>query len=157
MEQPKLYRKRYIPDVVDYLDKDEIVSISNGVIITKWRVINPRDDIAYGVSCYYMDRGVKISKVFDADEEFVYYYCDIIETEKNENGDYIFNDLLLDVIIYADGFVKVIDTGELADAMEQGLITAEQVKKALKSLDYLLNEIYSERFHKLSKLIDETL
>ena len=151
----RLYRKRFIPDQTDCLDKDEIIGISDNRLITRWRAIKPRGDIGAGVSCYYIDKNIKVSKIYDAAGDFKYYYCDIIETERNADGDYIFSDLLLDVIIYADGSVKVIDAAEVADALDLGLIDVRLAKKALRALDYLLNEIYEGRFKELSKPADE--
>ena len=126
---------------------------SSEILITKWKTIKPRADIARGASCYHLKKGIKISKVFDANNKFVYYYCDIIDTEETTDG-YVFHDLLLDVIIYPDGFVKVADIGEIADALEEGLVTVEAAKKSLRAIDYLLNEIYEKRFGALSAAVD---
>mgnify|MGYP000358628231 CR=1 FL=1 len=54
----------------------------------------------------------------------VYWYCDIIETHYDEKENiYTFNDLLIDVIVYPDGQVEVLDMDEFADAMEQGILS----------------------------------
>lgn len=83
--------------------------------MTKWNILKPRKDIDHGISVYYMKEGFKISKVFDAADRLVYWYCDIIETEyrPNENT-YIFHDLLIDVLIYPDKHVEVVDLDEFA-------------------------------------------
>ena len=68
----------------------------------------------------------------------------IIDTEYNDKEDtYIFTDLLADVLIYPDGKVKVVDIGEIAEAMEKGIIDDALVKKALVRLDKLLDIIYA--------------
>lgn len=51
--------------------------------------------------------------------------------------------MLADVLIYPDGKVKVVDLGEVAEAMEKGLIDDTLVKKALLSLDKLLEIVYT--------------
>ncbi len=85
----------------------------------------------------------------------VYYYCDIIDTEYNkEENSYIFSDLLADVIIYENGFVKVVDLAELADCLESGIISEKIVKDALRRLDSLLQIIYTNGFTKLSQLLE---
>ena len=63
---------------------------------------------------------------------FVYYYCDIIDTSFDENEKkYIFSDLLADVIVYKDGRVKVVDLGEIAEALENNLVSIDTGKKHL--------------------------
>lgn len=150
MEKPKIYRKRFIPNEVVFLKDDEIQYYDEDVIVTKWNVLKPRKDFSKGYSCYYIKKGYKVSKFLDDDENLVYYYCDIIETKYNaaENS-YLFIDLLADVIIYESGFVKVVDIGEIADALENNLIDIELAKRALKQLDELLDIIYKEGLKKL--------
>ena len=112
-------------------------------MVTKWDVLHPKAKFSHGVSCYYMDKGWKVSKFLNKDDELVYYYCDIIDTTYNaEENFYVFTDLLADVIIYEDGFVKVVDLGEIAEALEEGIITAREAKLSLSRLDALLEVIY---------------
>lgn len=144
MGLPKLYRKRFMPDETVYLKDDIITYQGENVIVTKWDVLHPKSKFSHGVSCYYMDKGWKISKFLNKEDKLVYYYCDIIDTAYNEEENfYIFTDLLADVIIYEDGFVKVVDLGEIADALEKGLITDREAKLSLSRLDALLEVIYS--------------
>ncbi|MBQ7757461.1 MAG: DUF402 domain-containing protein [Eubacterium sp.] len=144
MTLPKLYRKRFMPNEVVYLKDDIIVYQDENVMVTKWDVLHPKAKFSHGVSCYYMDKGWKISKFLNKNDELVYYYCDIIDTTFHaEENFYVFTDLLADVIIYEDGSVKVVDLGEIADALEEGIITDREVKLALRRLDALLEVIYS--------------
>lgn len=152
---PALYRRRYIPDETVRLQDDEILSVSDEIILTRWKALKPRKDFTHGRSCYFMKRGFKISYFIDEHECRIYTYCDIIETVFNEaENAYTFNDLLVDVIIYDNGFVKVLDLGEIADALEQELITVETAKKSLRLLDELLALIYSGRFSELSRYLE---
>lgn len=140
---PILYRKRLIPYETVLLKNDEILYRDRNVLVTKWKTLHPRDDFASGFSCYFIDRGYKISKFLDKNGKLVYYYCDIITTQYEKNTDtYTFLDLLVDVIIYPDGKVNVVDIGELSQALEENLITREELKKALESLDGLLKLVY---------------
>lgn len=144
MSDVKLIRKRLIPFESIRLDKDEIILNEDGVIVTKWNVIKPREDFQKGVSCYLIKDGFKISRFMDKNDNLVYFYCDIIDTYYDEKENtYIFTDLLADVLIYPDGKVKVVDLGEVAEAMEKGLIDDTLVKKALLSLDKLLEIVYT--------------
>ena len=143
MVVPKLYRKRYMPSEVVHLKDDIITYQGENVMVTKWDVLHPKAKFSHGVSCYYMDKGWKISKFLNKNDELVYYYCDIIDTTYNEEENfYVFTDLLADVIIYEDGFVKVVDLGEIAEALEEGIITDREAKLSLSRLDALLEVIY---------------
>jgi len=144
MAYPKLVRKRLIPFESVPLKDDKIVHMEDGLIVTHWDVLKPRKDFQKGISCYFVKEGYKISRFMDKDGNLVYFYCDIIDTEYDDKEDtYIFTDLLADVLIYPDGKVKVVDIGEIAEAMEKGIIDDEIVKKALVRLDKLLGIIYT--------------
>ena len=138
-----LYRKRFIPEEVVPLKDDEILFADETKIITKWKTLKPRPDFAWGISCYDLQNSYKISRFLDHNNHLVYYYCDIIEWEKTEDG-YLFSDLLADVIIYPNGVVRVVDLAEIADALDEKNITEAQAKKALRILDGLLRRIESE-------------
>ena len=85
----------------------------------------------------------------------MYYYCDIVEFEKNaEDDSLIITDLLADVILYPDGKVHVMDLDELADAQEQALISGAQLNRSLRQLDKLLNIIQLGKFSQLLEKIE---
>ena len=150
MDALKLYRKRYIPNETVYLKDDVVLDREDAVIVTKWNVLHPKAAFSHGISCYYLDRGWKVSKFMDKNDRLVYYYCDIIDTEYREaENAYIFTDLLADVIVYENGFVKVVDLAEIADAREGGIIGEREVSLALRRLDALLELIYDGRFAEL--------
>ncbi len=154
MDNIRLYRRRFVPDELIYLKNDEIVKADDSIVITKWNVINPREDFTHGISCYFIDKGFKISKFIDGNGKMVYWYCDIIEAEIKGNT-YIFNDLLIDVIVYENGFVKVVDLEETAAALEQNIISCDIAVKAMKRASRLLDIIYSGKFKNYAKYIDE--
>lgn len=147
MTELVLYRRRFIPDEKILLKDDMVVSFSDDAIITKWNVLTKRHDFTHGISCYYMKEGFKVSKFLDDNNNIVYWYCDIIETEKDGNI-YTFNDLLADVIIYNDGRVEVVDVDEIGEALTKNLLPKELIAKALYRLDKLLKIIYSGEFEK---------
>ena len=152
LEKPRLIRKRLIPFEEVLLDKDEIIFMNDDVIVTRWEALKPKAGFTSGMSCYYINKGWKISKFIDKKGNLVYYYCAIIETcFDRKSNTYVFTDLLADVIIYENGFVKVLDLGEVPDAMDSGVISIELVKSALTRLDKLLCEIYSGKFKELIK------
>lgn len=156
MNEVKLYRKRIIPEECILLEDDVILHIDPEVIITKWNTIRPKKTLHHGYSCYFLERGFKVSKFYDHDGNLISWYCDIItHTFDPSANTYIFTDLLVDVIVYPDGFVRVVDLDELADAQREGLISPENMQKALRRTDKLLSLIYKGAFGKLQRYIEE--
>ena len=155
MDKPILYRKRIIPEETVRLDKDEILFMDDGHIVTRWNAIKPKKILHHGCSCYFLKEGFKVSKFYREDGTLIYWYCDIIEYtyDPGENS-YVFTDLLADVLIYPDGRVQVIDVGEIADALTDGTLTTDQMIPALRSLDDLLGRIYSGSFSRIQEMIN---
>ena len=155
MDLPALYRRRLIPEECIHLKDDEIVLINNHIIVTKWNTLKPKKDLHHGISCYYLDQGYKVSKFYDHNNQLLYWYCDIIEyTYDQDMNTYCFTDLLADVIIYPDGFVKVVDLDEIADALENNQILVPTVQSALRKLNNLLEIIYSGNFQTLQDTVE---
>ena len=150
----QIYRKRLIPEECILLKDDIIVEQNEDYILTKWKTLNPKTTFSHGCSCYYLKEGFKISKVFDAADRLVYWYCDIIETEyrPNENT-YIFHDLLIDVLIYPDKHVEVVDLDEFADFTENLTLPAPLLAKALRQTNNLLRFIYEGHLDELTEPI----
>lgn len=158
MSRPRLFRRRFIPDENIELKDDMILALEPNLIITSWNVLKPRRDISRGVSAYFIDKGIKVSKVFDNAGQMVYWYCDIIETHYDEKENtYTFNDLLIDVVVYPDGQVEVLDMDEFADAMEQGILSVGTIAHAMRATDDLLHTIYAGEFEKYTHSIDDML
>ena len=156
MNEPKLYRKRIIPEEIVLLDKDVILYSDESRIVTKWDTIKPKKILHHGCSCYFLEEGFKVSKFYREDGSLIYWYCDIISyTHDEENNTYVFTDLLADVLVYEDGQVQVVDVGEIADALTAGTLTVEQMIPALRSLDKLLGTIYSGHFSEIQMMIND--
>lgn len=145
----KLYRKRLIPDECIHLKDDTIVTLSDETIITRWETLHPKPEFSHGVSYYCLTQGWKISIFYRADNTPAYTYCDIIDTTyDNVTDSYVFTDLLADVIIENDGFVRVVDLDELADACRLGIISNEMLVNSLHRLNSLLTIIYNGEFNR---------
>ena len=151
-DKPSMYRKRYIPDEIKSLEKDEILYMSDDVIVTKWDTFRPKKNFSNGISCTFVNKGFKISKFMDNNGKLVYYYCDIIHSDyyKDENK-WIFTDLLADVKIYPDGRTEVVDLDEVSEALKSGIISTETVCELMKNLNSLLGLIYSGEWRKLTE------
>lgn len=152
---PILYRKRLIPEECILLKDDVILYRDDRIIVTSWHSLKPRKDLHHGYSCYYLDKGIKVSKFYRPDNTLLYWYCDIVDYDYSPDTDsYVVTDLLADVIVYPDGFVKVVDLDELVTALENGLLSEELLKKSLLRIDALLKIIYGNSFSALQEPID---
>ena len=150
----KLYRRRFIPNELKLLTDDKILHIDDNLIITSWTTLKPRSDFASGISAYYRKEGFKISRHYGADGTFTRWYCDIV-TESQSGNEITFSDLLIDVVIFPDGTVRVVDLDEAADALEQKLITSDMLMQALRSTNKLLSYIHQGKFSDLTKCMAE--
>lgn len=158
MSTSNLYRKRLIPEECILLKDDHILYQSETIIITSWNALKPKKDLHHGISLYCLEDGYKISKFLKEDGSLLYWYCDIISTNYEALTDsYIFTDLLADVIIYEDGFVKVVDIEELTKAYDLELLSISELKVALNILSRLLKLIYSKKFTDYQDKIDSYL
>lgn len=156
MNSPLLYRKRIIPDECIALKNDEILYFDDEIIVTKWNALKPKIDLHHGYSCYFLNKGIKVSKFMQEDDSLMYWYCDIVEhTYNEEENSFTFTDLLADVIIYPDGKVKVVDLDEIAVALERKMLSERELVITLRTLDSLLNMIYSGDFDFLKSKIEQ--
>lgn len=150
-----MYRRRIIPDECIHLKDDVILQCSKEHIITSWNAIRPKKDLHHGYSCYFLKEGFKVSKFFYEDGRLLYWYCDIVDFDYDSiTNKLIVTDLLADVIIYPDGFVKVVDLDELVTALESRSISLDTLKSGLNKLDKLLKIIYSGHFSDLTSYIE---
>lgn len=156
MDSLKLYRKRIIPAECLLLKGDKIESADEETIVTSWTTINPKQEFSHGCSCYFLKHGFKVSKFYRHDNSLLYWYCDIVDFEKNEEENSLtVTDLLADVILYPDGRIQVVDLDELADAMDKGLITPELMSTCLRRLNELLSIIYRDKFDRLQSPLEQ--
>ncbi len=147
MKKPGIYRKRFIPFETVDISGDELIHRDDNLLVTRWKAIRPRKDIAGGISFAYIAEGVKISRFYNNEGDFIYWYCDIIDVEHDlEKDSFTLIDLLIDVKIMPDGSVTILDADELAEALEKGLVTDAQACSSLRKLDKLLKMIYSGEF-----------
>lgn len=155
MKNPTLYRKRLIPNECVELKDDIIIKSTDTSVVTKWNTLHPRKDMDHGYSAYLLDENVKVSKFCRADGSLLYWYCDIVDYQIDEEKNSIVSlDLLLDVLVYPDGSVRLLDMDELSEAHESGLITDKQLHDALNRTNSLLTNIYKGNFKNYTSLID---
>lgn len=156
MKNPILYRKRLIPQECILLKDDRILSCDKEHIVTAWNTLHPKKDLHHGWSCYFLKDGFKVSRFCREDGSLLYWYCDIVDFDyQEETNELTVIDLLADVIIYPDGFVKVVDLDELVQASDEGRLSSETLKESLLKLNKLLTIIYSGEFSKLQSYLPD--
>ncbi|MGE5327909.1 MAG: DUF402 domain-containing protein [Deltaproteobacteria bacterium] len=132
---PKIYRKRFIPDEIVDISGDEILYYDGEILVTRWVPIHKRNDFSGGISFAFISEGYKIGCFYGLNKELLFWYVDIIETEYDkENNSLTFVDLLADVKIFPDGRVEILDIDELNQAFEKGLIDKRQFQLSLANL-----------------------
>ena len=152
----EIYRKRYIPNETNFLKDDVVVHIDKDIIVTKWDTIRKREDIKTGMSIYFLNKGYKVSRMYDKNGRTVCWYCDIVKINcDEENNKMVCEDLLLDVVVYENGTVKILDSDELADALEEKIIPQEYGILALRNMNDLLEVIYSGNFFEIQDLMEQ--
>lgn len=155
MNVSKLYRKRYYPMECILLKDDRILYHGEHILVTAWRSLHPKKDLATGVSAYFPEEGFKISKFIDHSGDLLLWYCDIISHEPHPDGGTVFTDLLVDVVVRRDGTVRVLDLDEAAQMLAAGIITPAQLSDCLQKTDRLLHIIYDGHFSKITGWINE--
>ena len=99
-ENPIIYRKRMIPEECILLKDDILLEVTDDIIVTKWNTLKPKRELHHGFSCYFLKQGFKVSKFYRADNTLMYWYCDIVDYDYNEETNtLVATDLLADVII----------------------------------------------------------
>ena len=99
----------------------------------------------------YPDNGkYVITIMFDDNDNLVEWYFDISKKVGIENGIPFEDDLYLDMIITPNGEKIIIDENELLKALDNGIITKEDVDDAYKTLHYIENK-YVNNFEELIK------
>lgn len=151
----KLFRKRYFPQEVVELN-DDIVFWDENILVTKWRTIRPKPNLSHGISAFFIDKGIKVSKFYTFSDELLYWYCDIGDCVfDNSKNEFMFVDLMADVIIYPDGEMRVVDLAEAADVFANGSVESDKICKMLKSLDFLMEALHSGQFREMQNFLEK--
>ena len=156
----RLFRKRHIPEECVPLTKDTVLFLDDSRMVTSWNVLKPRADFAFGISLFDFEKHWKITRVAKADGSLYHWYCDIMNMHITEDPEdtstiYLMEDLLIDIVIEADGSVHVLDLDEAADAFEKGLISGADLTLALNSADTLLRIIRNGEFTEYQKILEQ--
>lgn len=158
----RLFRKRHIPEECVPLTKDTVLFFDDSRMVTSWNVLKPRTDFASGISLFDFKKHWKITRVAKVDGSLHHWYCDIMRVHISEDTEtdtvtYLMEDLLIDIVMEADGSLDVLDLDEAAEAFEKGLISANDLTLALNAADALLRVIRSGEFAEYQKIVESYL
>ena len=150
MMTPTLYRKRLIPNECILLKDDKICEVADDHILTRWSTLRPKKILHHGESCYYLKKGVKVSRFYTEENILICWYCDIVSYEWNgDRSALTATDLLIDILVYPDRSFKILDMDELAQAHAERLISDELMQQSLFTASRLLNDIYDDTFYEI--------
>ena len=86
-----------------------------------------------------------LTAMFHNDALFQQYIDITLRNDVEEDGNAVFFDLLLDVVVLKDGMPRVVDTEELEAALSGGLITREEYEMARQAADQVVETWNSHR------------
>ena len=87
-----------------------------------------------------------LGAIYDRENRFKGYYCDICTPMKKVSDGYESTDFFLDLWIFSDGRYLVLDQDEFNIAVKQGWMNQEQIAKAKTELDNLVRKVKSKQF-----------
>ena len=153
MDFSRIFRKRFCPKECIELSDDVRLFEGEHMLITSWKTLRPKKELARGTSLYLPENGMKISRFLRENGELLYWYCDIIAAEPGEDGGTVFADLLVDIVVYPDGKLQIWDLGEAGDVLRRGEIAPELLADSLRRTDDLLRIIYRGHFPALQQVL----
>ena len=154
METITLTYKR-LPDRVNYFQQ-ELLYEDSEVIVTSQR-IKPSSPIVLNgetvlgdnfTAVWFVFTGLwyDIGKIYNLDNKWTGYYCDIMMPVKRSSDQFEIVDLFLDLWVSPDGSYEIQDEDEFETALEKGSIGTELAEKAQNALNDLIDEVTSGRF-----------
>lgn len=131
-----------------YEDDDVIVTMqrikpSNPIVIDDVTVLG--DDFT-AVWFIFANRWYDIGKVYNLDNQFTGYYCDIILPMKRAETHFEITDLFLDLWVSPDGSYQILDEDEFESAVHKKWLDTSLENQARKALQDLISEIESGVF-----------
>ena len=155
METVTLTYKR-LPDRVNHFQQ-QLLYLDDDVIVTSQRVKPSTPIVQNGetvladnfAAVWFVFTGLwyDVGKVYNLNNEWTGYYCDIMKPVKrriNAAGEldcFEITDLFLDLWVNPDGSYEIQDEDEFEDAIQNGAIDATLEKKAREVLDTLIAKV----------------
>ena len=160
METVTLTYKRPPNRVNDF--QQQLLYVDDEVIVTSQRVKPSSPIVQNGktvlddnfATVWFVFTGLwyDVGKVYNLDNEWTGYYCDIMKPVKRSmdvNGKlecFEITDLFLDLWVNPDGTYQIQDVDEFEDAVQKGVIDSELAGKCWNSLSALIVEVETGKF-----------
>ncbi len=143
----KIFKQKFIPEKIYDISDDEVIFFNNEFMITSWEATNSEMGVKKALSLTSFSNGYQISKKFNKENEFMYWYCDIVKAwHDREKNEIWIQDLIADVILFPDKALQVIDLPELVEARKNGLITEVLFQECHKSILSLVSSVIHGNF-----------
>lgn len=162
-----------------YIDEVDYKGYLSQIHIIKANHPKRPDDEDYietaGSGCKWLEfypenSNIAMTVGYDKDNNILDWYFDVINKVGIENNNPYFEDLYLDVLMFPNNEIKILDEDELEEALSQGDITKEQfnlahneVKKLIKRIDGKVKELikfsnkYFEKINSINTIEDEEI
>lgn len=144
-----------LPDRVNYFEQTLLYE-NNDIIITTQKIspsspiiFNGREVLADNYTAIWFvftDLWYDIGKIYNPDNEWTGYYCDIIMPVTRSETKFEIVDLFLDLWVSPEGSYSIQDEDEFEEAVKNGVISDDIAEKAMNTLDYLIEETTEGRF-----------
>ncbi len=154
METITLKYKR-LPDRINYFKQQRLYEDEN-VIVTSQRITPSSPIIINGetvlgdnyTAVWFVFTGLwyDIGKIYNLNNEWTGYYCDIIKPVNRQVGTFEIVDLFLDVWVSPDNSFEIQDEDEFETAIRNGDISHELAEQARKALSELILTIEAGQF-----------
>ena len=144
-----------LPDRVNYFQQ-QLLYEDEKVIVTSQK-IKPSSPIVLNgetvlgdnfTAVWFVFTGLwyDIGKIYNLNNEWTGYYCDIMKPVKRSSDQFEIVDLFLDLWVSPDGSYEIQDEDEFENALEEGIISTQLAEKARNALDNLIGEVVSGKF-----------
>ena len=152
---------KWLPDRVNQ-SQQQLLYVDENVIVTFQRVKPSAPIVQNGETVladnftvvWFVFTGLwyGVAKVYNLNNEWTGYYCDIMEPVKRgvdvagKPNYFEITDLFLDLWINSDGTYEIQDEDEFEDAVQAGAIGTELAEKARDALSALIVEVETGKF-----------
>lgn len=144
-----------LPDRINYFQQ-QLLYEDKDVIVTSQK-IKPSSPIVLNgetvlgdnfTAIWFVFTGLwyDIGKIYNLNNEWTGYYCDIMKPVKRSPDQFEIVDLFLDLWVTPNGNYEIQDEDEFETALEEGTISTELAEKARNVLDDLIGEVVSGKF-----------
>ncbi len=154
METVTLVYKR-LPQRVHYF-KQQLLYEDENVIVTTQRVkpsspiIHNRETVLgdnfTAIWFVFPELWYDIGKIYNLNNQWTGYYCDIIMPRKRTETAFEIVDLFLDLWVLPGGGYEILDEDEFEAALQAGVIETELAKRARNALKDLIADVTSGKF-----------